>query len=67
MHIKSKMLLPPDPNEVKDEEEMDPRMELVQRLLEYKKFKEAAGELYGDGAFTEGCIQKGRRCFRYKG
>lgn len=46
MHIKSKMLLPPDPNEVKEEEEMDPRLELVQKLLEYKKFKEAAGELF---------------------
>jgi len=47
MHIKSKMLLPPDPNEVKEEEEIDPRFELVQKLLEYKKFKEAAGEFYG--------------------
>lgn len=46
MHIKSKMLLPPDPNEVKEEEEMDPRLELVQKLLEYKKFKEAAGQLF---------------------
>lgn len=46
MHIKSKMLLPPDPNEVKEEEELDPRMELVQKLLEYKKFKEAAGQLF---------------------
>ncbi|MCX5715824.1 MAG: segregation/condensation protein A, partial [Candidatus Omnitrophica bacterium] len=46
MHIKSKMLLPPDPNEVKEEEELDPRLELVQKLLEYKKFKEAAGELF---------------------
>lgn len=46
MHIKSKMLLPPDPNEVKEEEELDPRLELVQRLLEYKKFKEAAGQLF---------------------
>jgi len=45
MHIKSKMLLPPDPNEVKEEEEVDPRLELVQKLLEYKKFKEAAGQL----------------------
>lgn len=45
MHIKSKMLLPPDPNEVKEEEEIDPRLELVQKLLEYKRFKEAAGEL----------------------
>lgn len=46
MHIKSKMLLPPDPNEVKEEEEVDPRLELVQKLLEYKKFKEAAGQLF---------------------
>ncbi|MDD5449567.1 MAG: segregation/condensation protein A [Candidatus Omnitrophica bacterium] len=46
MHIKSKMLLPPDPNEVKEEEEGDPRLELVQKLLEYKKFKEAAGQLF---------------------
>jgi segregation and condensation protein A len=46
MHIKSKMLLPPDPNEVKEEEELDPRLELVQKLLEYKKFKEAAGDLF---------------------
>lgn len=47
MHIKSKMLLPPDPNEVKaEEEETDPRVELVQKLLEYKKFKEAASQLY---------------------
>lgn len=44
MHIKSKMLLPPDQtDEVKEEE--DPRAELVKRLLEYKKFKEAASEL----------------------
>jgi segregation and condensation protein A len=44
MHIKSKMLLPPDPTEEEAEEE-DPRAELVKRLIEYKKFKEAASEL----------------------
>jgi segregation and condensation protein A len=44
MQIKSKMLLPPDPNEQVSEEE-DPREELVRRLLEYKKFKEAADDL----------------------
>lgn len=44
MHIKSRMLLPPDETQL-DEEEEDPRAELVRRLLEYKKFKEAAGEL----------------------
>jgi len=44
MHIKSKMLLPPDENATQEEleEELDPRAELVKRLLEYKQFKEAA-------------------------
>ena len=41
--IKSKMLLPKD-EEVEDDEE-DPREELVRRLLEYKMYKYAAGEL----------------------
>jgi len=45
MHIKSKMLLPPVESEEEAIEE-DPRAELVRRLLEYKKFKEVAGELY---------------------
>ncbi|MCX5678491.1 MAG: segregation/condensation protein A [Candidatus Omnitrophica bacterium] len=45
MHIKSKLLLPPDETESESEEEQDPRAELVKRLLEYKKFKEAAAEL----------------------
>ena len=44
MHIKSRMLLPPD--QLNEEEvEEDPRAELVRRLLEYKKFKEAASQL----------------------
>ncbi|MCX5667623.1 MAG: segregation/condensation protein A [Candidatus Omnitrophica bacterium] len=46
MHIKSKMLLPPD-EAAQEEIEEDPRAELVRRLLEYKKFKEAASELAG--------------------
>ena len=44
MHIKSKMLLPQDETEEEQEEE-DPRAELVKKLLEYKKFKEAAQQL----------------------
>lgn len=44
MQIKSRMLLPPDPMEEEDEEE-DPRDELVRRLQEYKKFKEIADAL----------------------
>jgi len=45
MHIKSKMLLPPETVEGAEKPEEDPRAELVKRLLEYKKFKEAATEL----------------------
>ena len=46
IHIKSKMLLPPDENPQEEEpEELDPRAELVKRLLEYKRFKEAASLL----------------------
>jgi segregation and condensation protein A len=41
IHIKSKMLLPRDPS-AKAEELEDPRMELVNRLLEHEKFKSAA-------------------------
>lgn len=41
LRIKSKMLLPVE----EKEEEEDPREELVQRLVEYKMYKYAAGEL----------------------
>ena len=41
IHIKSKMLLPRDPDGPAEEQE-DPREELVQRLLEHEKFKNAA-------------------------
>ncbi len=44
MHIKSRLLLPPDPIAWEDEE-ADPRAELVRRLLEYKAFKEASDRL----------------------
>ena len=44
MYIKSRMLLPL-PLEEEEEEETDPRAELVQRLVEYKRFKEAAEHL----------------------
>jgi segregation and condensation protein A len=44
LHIKSKMLLPASPEE-EGEEEVDPRAELIRRLLEYQKYKEASQEL----------------------
>jgi segregation and condensation protein A len=40
IHIKSRMLLPRDPDAPADQQ--DPRMELVNRLLEHEKFKQAA-------------------------
>ncbi len=42
--IKSRMLLPSD-GTVDEDEGPDPRAELVARLLEYQRFKEAAGEI----------------------
>jgi len=56
MHIKSKMLLPPEENEPEVEEE-DPRAELVKKLLEYKKFKEAA-------SYLEECETEQRKIFK---
>jgi segregation and condensation protein A len=44
LYIKSKTLLPASSEEGEEEGE-DPRAELVRRLLEYQKYKEAAAEL----------------------
>jgi len=46
IYIKSKMLLPPDPLASPEEQAGDPRAELVQRLVEHEKFKNAAQLLY---------------------
>lgn len=50
-HIKSRELLPAPPPGRDDEEaegeELDPRAELIKRLLEYQKYKEAAESLSG--------------------
>jgi segregation and condensation protein A len=46
MLIKSRMLLPVEERpEMEEEEEDDPRWELVRQLVEYKKFKDAAARL----------------------
>ena len=45
IYIKSRMLLPPDPDAVDGDAE-DPRSELVRRLLEHERFKNAAQMLY---------------------
>jgi len=48
VHIKSKMLLPVDEEAAVEEDEgIDPRAELVARLLDYQRYREAAIELNG--------------------
>ena len=42
IHIKSKLLLPTDPELEKIAPEEDPRQELVERLIEHERFKNAA-------------------------
>src|SRR3989440_2670399 len=47
IEIKSRMLLPPDPfTETTEDELLDPRRELINRLLEHQKFKAAAQMLW---------------------
>jgi segregation and condensation protein A len=62
IYIKSKMLLPPDPK-IEGEEDLneDPRAELVERLLEYQKFKSAANTFYSrfeieQAVYTRGAL-----------
>jgi len=43
MHIKSRMLLPAEPEA--EEEAVDPRADLAQQLVEYQRFKQAAENL----------------------
>ena len=62
-HIKSKMLLPSEPEDQQDEgdagEEIDPRAELIRRLLEYQKYKAAAEELGARGVTGRDTFMRG--------
>jgi len=59
IEIKSKMLLPRDPAEVEGEEIDDPRRELVDRLLEYEKYKSAAQMLYERTTVEQAIFSRG--------
>ena len=59
IEIKSKMLLPRDPFIGEDEEIEDPRLELVDRLLEYEKFKTAAGMLHERSTVEQAIFTRG--------
>lgn len=61
-HIKSKMLLPPSPDDqeqLESELDLDPRAELVRRLLEYQKYKEAAQDLGGRSVLGRDVFSRG--------
>jgi segregation and condensation protein A len=60
IEIKSKMLLPRDPNVEEDEEIEDPRKELVDRLLEYEQYKSAAQMLYEKSTVEQAVFQRGK-------
>jgi segregation and condensation protein A len=57
LDIKSRMLLPPEKTE--EGEEIDPREELVQKLLEYKMYKYMSYELRDWEDDAAGCFYKG--------
>jgi segregation and condensation protein A len=63
-YMKSRMLLPPDPNaqgDDEEEEELDPRADLVRRLLEYQKYKHAAAQLGGRSRLNRDVFARGSK------
>jgi len=61
LQIKSRMLLPVDEPEEGEDEETDPREELIRRLMEYQQYKEAgmvigARALLGREVFVRTCV-----------
>ena len=67
IHIKSKMLLPFSEEAEEEEEGGDPRQELVRRLLEYQKYKEASVQLeqmriLGRDTFAKGLGDRFESC-----
>jgi len=63
-HIKSKSLLPAEPpgqEDDLDDDEHDPRDELIRRLLEYQKYKQAAVELNERGALGRDVFPRGAK------
>lgn len=68
-HIKSKTLLPvsPDDQDDVDEPELDPRSELVRRLLEYQKYKLVAEQLSERSVFGRDVFSRGQPAAQVEG
>ncbi len=63
IHIKSRMLLPPDPSAAPDAPPEDPRQELVERLLEHEQFRRAADLLHDRQILEDSVWVRGLREF----
>lgn len=63
IHIKSRMLLPPDPRATPDTPPEDPRQELVDRLLEHEQFRRAADLLHDRQIVEDSIWVRGGREF----
>lgn len=61
IHIKSRMLLPQYDGEGEEVEQEDPRKELVQKLLDYQKYQEAAKNLYARPLLNRDVFARGIR------
>jgi len=66
IQIKSKMLMPAEFADVEEDEIEDPRKELVAKLLEYEKYKQASKQLYennllGRDVWSKGFKERGLR------
>ncbi len=60
IEIKSKMLLPREISDQTEEEIEDPRQELIDRLLEYEKFKNASQMLYSRSTVEQAVFRRGK-------
>ncbi len=60
MHIKSRMLLPPEELGEEEEDDDDPQAELIKQLMEYQKFKEMAEKLEERQIKQEEIFSRGR-------
>ncbi len=67
MRIKAQMLLPKPEVEEEEEEIVDPRQELVTRLLEYKRFKDVAEDLAEHENYASQLYRRGSFKFEENG
>jgi segregation and condensation protein A len=60
IEIKSKMLLPREPSLETEDDNEDPRLELVDQLLEHEKFKRASEMLYERSTVEQATFSRGQ-------